>query len=183
MSCAAPGAPWSWTWTSRSPAPGPCGGRRCPSVRTTSWGRSGTWWQAPARTTSAEMRIEAGGRHPSRASLPSMGDHIGRAPGPAAFDPSTTPVPRRRVLLLIGVGALAGAAGLGAVLEGCTPAPVAVELDVDPATLVPGTPVEVPFTVTINGKTVAGSAWLVRRTSGDLIAYDPRCTHALGGSD
>ena len=108
-----------------------------------------------------------------------MGDHIGRAPGPAAFDPSTTPVPRRRVLLLIGVGALAGAAGLGAVLEGCTPAPVAVELDVDPATLVPGTPVEVPFTVTINGKTVAGSAWLVRRTSGDLIAYDPRCTHAL----
>jgi nitrite reductase/ring-hydroxylating ferredoxin subunit len=108
-----------------------------------------------------------------------MGDDTGRAPAPAAFDPHLTPVPRRRVLLLIGVGAMAGAAGLGSVLAGCTPAPVPVELDVDPDTLVPGTPVEVPFTVTINGNAVAGSAWLVRKASGELIAYDPRCTHAL----
>ena len=108
-----------------------------------------------------------------------MGDDITRAPALPGFDPHATPVPRRRVLLLIGVGTLAGAAGLGTLLEGCSPAPIPVELDVDPATLVPGTPVEVPFTVTINGNAVAGSAWLLARTDGDLIALDPRCTHGL----
>ena len=108
-----------------------------------------------------------------------MDEGTDRAASPPVFDPHATPVPRRRVLLLIGAGALAGAAGLGVVLEGCPPAPIPVELDLDPATLVPGTPVEVPFTVTINGKAVAGSAWLVRKTSGELVAYDPRCTHAL----
>ena len=95
-----------------------------------------------------------------------------------AFDPRVTPVPRRRVLLLIGVGVLAGGS-LAAILEGCAGPPVAVELDIDPDTLVPGTPVEVPFTVDLGGNTVAGSAWLVRHASGEITAFDPRCTHGL----
>jgi Rieske Fe-S protein len=95
-----------------------------------------------------------------------------------AFDPRATPVPRRRVLVLIGLSALA-AGSLGTVLEGCAGPPVPVELDIDPDTLVPGVPTEVPFTVQLGSKAVIGSAWLVKRSSGDIIAYDPRCTHGL----
>jgi cytochrome b6-f complex iron-sulfur subunit len=113
-----------------------------------------------------------------------MGDDIRRAAtAPAttpAFDPRATPVPRRRVLLLIGVTALAGAS-LATILEGCAGPPVPVELDIDPDTIVPGTPVEVPFTVDLGGNAVAGSAWLVKKSSGEIIAFDPRCTHALCG--
>jgi len=102
-----------------------------------------------------------------------------KAPQPAStFDPRATPVPRRRVLLLIGVGVLAGGS-LAALLEGCAGPPVPVELGIDPDTLVPGTPVEVPFTVDLGGKTVAASAWLVKAASGEITAFDPRCTHAL----
>ncbi len=107
-----------------------------------------------------------------------MGDDIRRAATAPAFDPRATPVHRRRVLLLIGVTALAGGS-LAALLEGCAGPPVPVELDVDPDTLVPGTPVEVPFTVQLGGNAVAGSAWLVKQASGEIIAFDPRCTHAL----
>lgn len=109
-----------------------------------------------------------------------MGDERRHAPAQPAFDPHATPVPRRRVLLLIGLGSLAASGGLGAILAGCAGPPVPVELDVNPDDLVPGTPTEVRFTVTIAGRALAGSAWLVKRkTDGEIIAFDPRCTHAL----
>jgi cytochrome b6-f complex iron-sulfur subunit len=83
------------------------------------------------------------------------------------------------VLLLIGASALA-AGSLGTLLEGCASPPVPVELDIDPDTLVPGTPTAVEFTVTMGGKEVTSSIWLVKRAGNDsIIAYDPRCTHGL----
>ena len=110
-----------------------------------------------------------------------MGDQH-RRPDPApAFDPRATPVPRRHMLVLMGAGTLAATGGLGALLAACSAQPVTVRLDVDPAALVPGTPLEVPFTMTSGGSTVEGSTWLVKAASGDLVAYDPRCTHALCG--
>jgi Rieske Fe-S protein len=100
-------------------------------------------------------------------------------PSAPAFDPATTPVPRRRVLVLMGVSALAAGGGLGMILGACSTPAVNVKLDVDPATIQPGTPVEVPFTLTsANGSSVAGSAWLLRQANGAIVAYDPRCTHA-----
>jgi cytochrome b6-f complex iron-sulfur subunit len=107
-----------------------------------------------------------------------MGDDLRRPQTAPAFDPRTTPVPRRRVLLLIGVGALA-AGSLGSVLAGCAGPPVPVELDIDPDDLVPGTPTEVEFTVDLGGTPTAASVWLVKKSSGEIIAYDPRCTHGL----
>lgn len=107
-----------------------------------------------------------------------MGDDIRRPKSTPAFDPRTTPVPRRRVLLLIGAGALAGGS-LGTLLAGCASPPVPVELDTDPDALVPGTPTEVEFTVALGGQDVAGSVWLVKRSSGEIIAFDPRCSHGL----
>ena len=102
----------------------------------------------------------------------------GEAPG---FDPNSTPVPRRSMLILMGAGATAVATGgLGAVLAACAGPPVAVTLDFDPATLVPGTPIEVPFTVTTSGgEQIPGSTWLQRAADGTLVAFDPRCTHGL----
>jgi Rieske Fe-S protein len=108
-----------------------------------------------------------------------MGD---AAPRPAAdrplLDPATTPLHRRRVLLLMGAGALAAGGGLGVLLEACSAAPIPVELAIDPSTLVPGTPTEVPFTLTSGGSSVEGSTWLVRKVSGEIVAFDSRCTHA-----
>lgn len=91
-------------------------------------------------------------------------------------------VTRREVLVLLGTGgALAATGGLGAILAACASAPAAspttVTLAVDPATLVPDRPVEVPFTLTTGGGTVSGSTWLVMASSGGLTAFDPRCTH------
>jgi nitrite reductase/ring-hydroxylating ferredoxin subunit len=98
----------------------------------------------------------------------------------ANFDAATTPVPRRRMLLLMGVGALAAGGGLGVLLEGCAGPPVTVQLDFDPAKLVPGTPTEVRFTLARSGSgSVPGSTWLVKRNDGTITAFDPRCTHAL----
>lgn len=97
----------------------------------------------------------------------------------ATFDPSTTPVPRRRMLLLMGAGALAAGGGLGVLLVACAAPPVTLTLDVDPDSLVPGTPVEVPFTLVSGTTSVPGSTWLVRKASGELTAFDPRCTHGL----
>jgi Rieske Fe-S protein len=56
---------------------------------------------------------------------------------------------------------------------------VTVALDVDLDDLVVGTPSEIPFTVTSGNDTLEGSTWLVKQASGDLIAFDPRCTHGL----
>ena len=96
-----------------------------------------------------------------------------------AFDPHATPVPRRTMLVLMGVGTLAMSGGLGAVLAGCAGPPVTVTLDVSPADLPVGVPTEVPFTVVSGDKSTPGSTWLIRKATGDLIAYDPRCTHGL----
>lgn len=99
-------------------------------------------------------------------------------PAPSLLE---TPVPRRRMLLLIGAGVLLTGSGLGTLLEGCAPvAPVTVTLQLDPATLPPGTPVEVPFSMTnASGASVTASMWLLKNPDGTLTAYDPRCTHAL----
>ncbi len=110
-----------------------------------------------------------------------MDDHESGPHRTPAFDPCTTPVPRRRVLVLMGAGAttLAVGGGLSMLLQACSGPPVTVQLAVDPATLVPGTPVEVPFTIPSGSATIEGSTWLVIEAGGDLVAFDPRCTHAL----
>jgi nitrite reductase/ring-hydroxylating ferredoxin subunit len=89
------------------------------------------------------------------------------------------PINRRQALAVIG-SSVAGAVLLDACGSGGgTPAPRGwVAADVDPATLVLDQPVPVRFSGTVSGAPVAGSAWLVKRGSGDLVAYDPRCTHA-----
>ena len=68
-------------------------------------------------------------------------------------------------------------------LDACGPGAVSaprgwVPADVDPATLAPDQTVPARFAGTVGGSAVAGSAWLVRRSAGDLVAFDPRCTHA-----
>lgn len=108
-----------------------------------------------------------------------MGDPRRRPAPEPAFDPYATPLPRRRMLVLMGAGTLAATGGLGVLLAACAGPPVTVQLDVDPAVLVPGTPREVLFTLTTGSTTVDGSTWLVKKVSGDLVAYDPRCTHGL----
>jgi Rieske Fe-S protein len=92
-----------------------------------------------------------------------------------------TPIPRRRMLLLIGAGVLATGSGLGALLEGCAPvAPVTVTLQLNVATMPPGVPVEVPFSLTnASGAAFQASMWVIKGQDGTLTAYDPRCTHAL----
>jgi Rieske Fe-S protein len=110
-----------------------------------------------------------------------MGDHLPRRPGPApAFDPITTPLPRRRMLALMGAGTtLAATGGLGTFLAACKAPPVTVQLDVDPGKLVVGTPREVLFPLPVGDGTIDASTWLVKQASGDLVAFDPRCTHGL----
>ena len=101
-----------------------------------------------------------------------MDDSTGR------HSPLAAPIGRRRALAVIG----SSVAGL-VLLEGCgseaTPAPSGwVAADVDPTTLEIDTPVPVRFAGSVGGASVTGSAWLVKRSSGDLLAFDPRCTHA-----
>ena len=109
-----------------------------------------------------------------------MGNTTRRPDEGPAFDPRSTPVPRRSMLILMGAGAVVASGGLGAVLAACAGPPQTVTLDFDPTTLVPGTPQEVPFTVVAsNGERIPGSTWLLRTAEGDLVAYDPRCTHGL----
>jgi Rieske Fe-S protein len=115
-----------------------------------------------------------------RASLaPDMGAAHRPTNSETTFDPRTTPVPRRRVLILMGAGAVAAGGGLSVLLEACAGPPIPVQLDFDPSSLAPETPTEVPFTLDTGGSTVQGSTWLVREAGGDIVAFDPRCTHAL----
>ena len=90
------------------------------------------------------------------------------------------PISRRRALAVIGSSVaglvLLDACGAG---SGATPALRGwVPANVDPATLAADQPVPVRFAGTMGGSAVAGSAWLVRRGTGELVAFDPRCTHA-----
>jgi Rieske Fe-S protein len=92
--------------------------------------------------------------------------------------PLATPIGRRRALAVIG----SSVAGM-VLLEGCgagaAPAPLGwVRADVDPATLELNKPVPVRFAGSVGGAPVAGSAWLVLREADELVAFDPRCTHA-----
>ena len=104
---------------------------------------------------------------------------MSRMPDPSASpSPLATPIGRRRALAVIG----SSVAGM-VLLEGCgagaTPAPSGwVQADVDPTTLEAGQPVPVRFAGSVGGVPVAGSAWLVLNEGGDLVAFDPRCTHA-----
>jgi Rieske Fe-S protein len=91
--------------------------------------------------------------------------------------PPHTPISRRRALVVIG-STVAGIVLLDACDSGAAPASRGwVPADVDPMTLTPNQPVPVRFAGTVGGHAVAGSAWLVR-SAGDLVAFDPRCTHA-----
>jgi hypothetical protein len=109
-----------------------------------------------------------------------MGDASRRPTAhPPAFDPRETPLPRRRVLLLMGAGAVAAGGGLGIVLQACVGPPVTITLDFDLDTLEVGTPTKVDFTVPMDGSNVEGSVWFVKHASGEIDAFDPRCTHAL----
>jgi len=98
----------------------------------------------------------------------------------ASRSPLATPIGRRRALAVIG----SSVAGL-VLLEACGPGTSAtsaprgwVQADVDPATLPAGQAASVPFSGTVGGTPVAGTAWLVKEQGGDLVAFDPRCTHA-----
>jgi Rieske Fe-S protein len=112
-------------------------------------------------------------------------DRTDRVPATTPASSPTTdllqaPIPRRRMLLFLGAGVLATGAGLGVLLEACAPAaPVSVTLQVNPSTLPPGVPTEVPFSMTnSSGATVQSSMWLLKESDGSIVAYDPRCTHA-----
>jgi nitrite reductase/ring-hydroxylating ferredoxin subunit len=93
---------------------------------------------------------------------------------------ASRPIGRRRALAVIG-SSVAGMVLLDACGPGASPSASApagwVLADVDPATLTTGQPVPVKFAGTVSGTPVAGSAWLVKQASGDLVAFDPRCTH------
>ena len=107
------------------------------------------------------------------------GTSVSGDPGRLPSNPLSTPMPRRRVLLLMGAGAIAAGGGLGVLLEACAGPPITVTLDFDPASLEVGAPTEVPFTLDTGGQTMAASAWLLKGAGGEITAFDPRCTHAL----
>ncbi len=109
-------------------------------------------------------------------------DSPNRPPKPGRQpDPLQAPIARRRVLLFLGASVLATGAGLGAILEACGPvAPVTVTLLVNPGTMPPGVPIEVPFSMTnTSGASVQSSMWILKNADGSLTAYDPRCPHAM----
>ena len=98
--------------------------------------------------------------------------------GPSIPAPAGPRISRRRALTVIG-SSVAGLVLLDACGTAATPAPRGwVRADVDVAALAPDQPVPVRFAGTVGGTAISGSAWLVRRGSGGLVAFDPRCTHA-----
>ena len=104
-----------------------------------------------------------------------MHDATGR-PSPLA-----TPIGRRRALVVIGSSVTAALLldGCGSTPTSTSPAPHGwVAADVDPAGLTAGQPVSARFAGSVGGSPVTGSSWLVKQTSGDVVAFDPRCPHA-----
>jgi nitrite reductase/ring-hydroxylating ferredoxin subunit len=100
------------------------------------------------------------------------------SPLAAPPSPLATPIGRRRALAVIG----SSVAGM-VLLEGCgaaaTPVPRGwVQVDLDPTTLELNKPVSVRFAGSVGGSSLDGSAWLVLREADELVAFDPRCTHA-----
>ena len=100
------------------------------------------------------------------------------------MDALREPIPRRRVLRIIGGGVLA--TGAGALVAACgsateaTPGaavwvPVSVDLNAVPA----GTPTAVALSVPAEGSrpAVNVNTWLVKQDDGSVVVYDPRCTH------
>jgi Rieske Fe-S protein len=88
-----------------------------------------------------------------------------------------TPIGRRRALAVL--GASAAAVALEACGTGDSLAPRGwVAADVDPANLRQDEPVTVRFAGTVGGTAISGSAWLVLREAGELVAFDPNCPHA-----
>ena len=100
------------------------------------------------------------------------------APPPERPSPLAAAIGRRRALAVIG----SSVAGM-VLLEGCgpgaTPVPRGwVQADVDPTTLELNKPVPVRFAGSVGGARVSGSAWLVLHEGDEVVAFDPRCTHA-----
>jgi menaquinol-cytochrome c reductase iron-sulfur subunit len=92
--------------------------------------------------------------------------------------PSGPRIPRRRALVVIGMGVAAvGVSPL--VLAGCARSePVEVTVPLDVASLPVDEPTLVAFDVPrADGSTGKGSAWFLRQLDDSLVVYDPRCTH------
>jgi nitrite reductase/ring-hydroxylating ferredoxin subunit len=110
---------------------------------------------------------------------PEMADSPPSRSVSAALDSALSrPIGRRRALAVIG-SSVAGVVFLDACGSETTPGPRGwVTADVDPTTLTVDQPVPVRFTGQVAGSSVGGSAWLVLRAGGELVAFDPKCTHA-----
>jgi nitrite reductase/ring-hydroxylating ferredoxin subunit len=110
-----------------------------------------------------------------------MDDRMDDRPDPGLAGPSSTlsrPIGRRRALAVIG-SSVAGMVMLEGCGAGATPAPRGwLKADVDPTTLEVDKPVPVRFAGSVGGASIAGSAWLVLRAAGELVAFNPACPHA-----
>ena len=130
-------------------------------------------------------RTAACSRRRFRARLsPDMGDTPpARRRQPPAFDPRTTPVPRRRVLVLMGAGTVAATGGLGALLAGLRRAAGHRGLDVTPTSSWPG-PRWRSRSRSSRALEVAGSTWLVKkapaRSSRSTRAAPTACAATAG---
>jgi Rieske Fe-S protein len=97
-----------------------------------------------------------------------------------AFDPAAAQISRRTALRVLAVGTIA-VGGLPVLLAGCGPttpvAPTWVTLDIDPAALPIDEPREIPFELVVADGPYRGSAWVVRRSEAEIIAYSPLCPH------
>jgi nitrite reductase/ring-hydroxylating ferredoxin subunit len=110
--------------------------------------------------------------------MPDTDPRPATTPGPASA--LARPIDRRRALAIIG-SSVAAMAFLEACGSGTTASagPTGwVPADVNPANLAAGQPAQVQFAGTVSGSPVSGSAWLVKEATGNLLAFDPRCTHA-----
>ncbi len=128
-------------------------------------------------TTRRLRRYPALAAVPAR--LPPMGDATPR-PGPrrTTFDPATTPVPRRRVLVLMGAGAIAAGGGLGVLLEACSAPPVPVDARHRPVDARARHPDRGAVHAHLGRQQRRGLDLARAQGGGEIVAFDPRCTHA-----